>query len=402
MEKDFLNYQFASTTGKLLRKKARWRDDLAEDLPCNLLSKQEAESLFESNIEGEVLFSRIYIISPESDVFPVDPTPRNPCWVVRSLEDGSTLVTIIDAVTGEFLGHGLPPPYDGFSLSGAWCWDPCGGAWTSWYKNASYWFNTMGFSTDAVQWPTEEEVKNHIQSPSIRVFYELAHGGSTSFCGGCAGGESCEATTANEIETWLLPYPKVSFAFIGSCGGMCSTGDGTLSYEFRKGSVEDTATVGYCGMGGEHCSNCWDYSVGWQSALFNYMHQGYVVKEAFDRAMADYPMCASDPSCMRFAGDESFTPVPVGAEFVGSPIRGKKPLSVQFMDESGGGPTTWLWHFGDGQTSNEQNPSHTYGDVGKYAVTLEVFGNSTSDTETKSGYIHVLGNSAIPWELLLR
>jgi len=260
----------------------------------------------------------------------------------------------------------------------------------------------MGFPTDAVQWPTEEEMKNHIESPSTRVFYELAHGGSTSFCGGCADGDSCEATTANEIEMWISPYPKVSFAFIGSCQGMCSTGDGTLSYEFRKGSIEDTVTVGYCGMGEEHCSSCWEYSVGWQNALFNYMDQGYVVKEAFDRAMADYPMCASDPSCMRFAGDENFTPVPVKAAFVGSPIRGEKPLPVQFMDKSGGGPTTWLWQFGDGETSNEQNPSHTYGDAGKYTVTLEVSNNTTSDTETISEYILVLENLAMPWLLLLR
>jgi hypothetical protein len=36
------------------------------------------------------------------------------------------------------------------------------------------------------------------------------------------------------------------------------------------------------------------------------MNNGDTVKEAFDKALADYPMCASDPSCMRFAGDENF------------------------------------------------------------------------------------------------
>jgi len=30
--------------------------------------------------------------------------------VVRSVKDGNMIVTIIDAVTGEFLGYGVPPP----------------------------------------------------------------------------------------------------------------------------------------------------------------------------------------------------------------------------------------------------------------------------------------------------
>ena len=60
--------------------------------------------------EGKVQFSKLYIISPESDVFPLEPTPQNPCWVVRSISDGTPIVTIIDAVTGNFLGHGVLPP----------------------------------------------------------------------------------------------------------------------------------------------------------------------------------------------------------------------------------------------------------------------------------------------------
>jgi PKD repeat protein len=136
--------------------------------------------------------------------------------------------------------------------------------------------------------------------------------------------------------------------------------------------------------------------------MFDYMHQGHTVKEAFDWATADYPMCGSAPSCMRFAGDEDFTPIAVEAGFVASPIRGKPPLAVQFTDRSKGDPTTWLWQFGDGETSNEQNPSHTYTDVGKYTVTLEVSNSRGSDTETKPGYIRLLEKlMAMPWQLLL-
>jgi PKD repeat protein len=60
---------------------------------------------------------------------------------------------------------------------------------------------------------------------------------------------------------------------------------------------------------------------------------------------------------------------------------------VNFTDTSTGGPTTWAWNFGDGGTSNLQNPSHTYSTPGTYTVSLTVTNSNGSDTETKTGYI---------------
>lgn len=47
---------------------------------------------------------------------------------------------------------------------------------------------------------------------------------------------------------------------------------------------------------------------------------------------------------------------------------------VQFTDSSaaGQGIVSWLWNFGDGQTSTEQNPLHTYAAEGIYTVSLTV------------------------------
>ncbi|HEU4763222.1 MAG TPA: PKD domain-containing protein [Gemmatimonadales bacterium] len=49
-------------------------------------------------------------------------------------------------------------------------------------------------------------------------------------------------------------------------------------------------------------------------------------------------------------------------------------LSCQFSDAStdDGTLTAWLWRFGDGSTSTEQNPSHQYDSGGSYGVTLAV------------------------------
>jgi uncharacterized repeat protein (TIGR01451 family) len=64
--------------------------------------------------------------------------------------------------------------------------------------------------------------------------------------------------------------------------------------------------------------------------------------------------------------------------------------TVQFTDESTGSITSWLWNFGDGNTSSNQSPAHTYTTPGNYSVVLTVTGSGGSDTMTKTNYITVL------------
>jgi PKD repeat protein len=63
--------------------------------------------------------------------------------------------------------------------------------------------------------------------------------------------------------------------------------------------------------------------------------------------------------------------------------------TVSFTDHSTGNISDYLWDFGDGNTSTEQNPSHFYSEAGKYTVSLTVSGDGGSDTETKTNYITV-------------
>lgn len=78
------------------------------------------------------------------------------------------------------------------------------------------------------------------------------------------------------------------------------------------------------------------------------------------------------------------------ADFVADPTSGKSPLTVAFRDTStGSNIITWQWDFGDGTTSNQRNPTHTYSANNLYDVTLTVT-NSMGETSTKSrhGYIN--------------
>ncbi len=57
------------------------------------------------------------------------------------------------------------------------------------------------------------------------------------------------------------------------------------------------------------------------------------------------------------------------------PTSGCSPLTAQFQDNTAGS-TSWLWDFGDGTTSNIQNPSHTYTSNGVYTVSLTTTNSS--------------------------
>lgn len=59
--------------------------------------------------------------------------------------------------------------------------------------------------------------------------------------------------------------------------------------------------------------------------------------------------------------------------------------NIQFSGSSFGSATNWNWNFGDGNTSNLQNPSHTYSSVGSYTVTLIITtNNGCPDTLSQS------------------
>lgn len=53
-------------------------------------------------------------------------------------------------------------------------------------------------------------------------------------------------------------------------------------------------------------------------------------------------------------------------------LGGKAPLTVSFMNRSFGEAVKYIWNFGDGKSSMEENPTHTYTSSGTYSVSLTV------------------------------
>ncbi len=94
-------------------------------------------------------------------------------------------------------------------------------------------------------------------------------------------------------------------------------------------------------------------------------------------------------------------PVPVvvaqtTANFVTPPpISACAPFTVSFSDHSFGA-VSWLWDFGDGNTSTQQSPTHIYTTPGTYTVSLTTQTNGTGCAQHIPVYriIHILGGNA--------
>jgi PKD repeat protein/glucose/arabinose dehydrogenase len=78
------------------------------------------------------------------------------------------------------------------------------------------------------------------------------------------------------------------------------------------------------------------------------------------------------------------------AVFTANVTTGPAPLSVQFTDTSNVPlPTEWRWDFGDGVTSLQQHPLHTYTADGIYDVRLSVTGTNGVSVTQRNAFIRV-------------
>ncbi len=114
----------------------------------------------------------------------------------------------------------------------------------------------------------------------------------------------------------------------------------------------------------------------------------------------DYDVVNSDPSGARYVIITTLNIVEPGtanppvAGFDASTTSGDAPLAVAFTDRSTNAPTSWSWTFGDGATSAEQNPVHTYTAPGTYTVSLMVANTAGSDSATKTIVVTEPGEEA--------
>jgi len=96
----------------------------------------------------------------------------------------------------------------------------------------------------------------------------------------------------------------------------------------------------------------------------------------------------NNTSVVKTVDDYINVTIPPVPDFSANITVGSFPLTVQFTDNSSYTESV-EWNFGDGNTSTEKNPVHTYSEFGFYSVSLVATGNGTSVTKTANGFINV-------------
>lgn len=184
------------------------------------------------------------------------------------------------------------------------------------------------------------------------------------------------AFTDTEIKTnYILVYNKPVAGFTMSTDTACVGQTVTFT----------DATV--ISPGGPNISNwSWDFGDGNSStATSTTVTHTYSTPGTFPVSVI-----VTDPNGCSGTVTQNIVVVPApSASFSATPtLACVPPLNVTFASTSSTvGTTTYTWNFGDGNTGNGPNPSHTYTTSGSYNVTLIVNQNGCIDSVTINNYI---------------
>lgn len=123
---------------------------------------------------------------------------------------------------------------------------------------------------------------------------------------------------------------------------------------------------------------------------FTSTQQNPTVSSATAAMAGTYSVSVTIGGCASLAGTTSvaINSSPVAA-FTASPTSTMCSGAVQFTDNTTGNPSSWLWNFGDGQTSTTQSPAYNYITSGTYTVTLTSTNNCGNNQIVKTNYITI-------------
>ena len=155
-------------------------------------------------------------------------------------------------------------------------------------------------------------------------------------------------------------------------GESCPPVSATSSANPASGSVPmDVAFTGSVTGGCAPYTYAWDFGDG-QTSTEASPHHTYAKEGTYTTALTVTDSKKHPATANAVTITASCPPLEVNAG-ADTPT-GDTPLTVHFTATSTGGcePVTYAWDFGDGATSTDQNPSHTYANAGSVAPSLTV------------------------------
>jgi PKD repeat protein/Zn-dependent protease len=152
----------------------------------------------------------------------------------------------------------------------------------------------------------------------------------------------------------------------------------------RYGPSPFTVSIADTSQGAKPMTYHWEFGDGTSSMMQNPAHT-YLSNGEYTVSLTVSNKYGSDTKTVAgFIG----VGYPPEANFSVSPSDGTIPLTVTLTDLSKNMPSDWLWDFGDGTTSTDQNPAHNYTLVGNYDVRLKVSNHFGDDTILRTKYIN--------------
>ncbi len=185
-------------------------------------------------------------------------------------------------------------------------------------------------------------------------------------------GDGITTTEQSPVHEYALPGDYVvSLIAAGLCGtgsithpltATCSAPQAGFSW------LDDELTVTYTNQstGRFLLSFLWDFGDGITSTLASPVHD-YTLPATYDVTLNATDACGTGS----FSDQVTTTCTAPAASFTWQ----TDGMLVSFTDQSAGTqPLTYTWDFGDGTSSTEQSPTHTYATPGRYSVHLAVNG----------------------------
>lgn len=239
-------------------------------------------------------------------------------------------------------------------------------------------------------------------SPLIVNFQDLSTGTPTSWNWNFGNGNT--STLQNPIASYFTPGTYTVTLTVTNAGGsntLVRTNYITVyepptvdfSADIRAGcfplrvQLSDLSTPG---VGNNNVSWDWDFGNGQTSNLQNPVVT-YTTAGIFNVTLR----VTNDKGCVRTLSRPAYINVTTGVRSVfthTNPTVCSAPATIDFTNSSTGPPVlSYLWDFGDGNTSTATSPSHTYLTNGTYVVTLITFSSAGCQDTLRSNPIVIGG-----------
>jgi len=168
-----------------------------------------------------------------------------------------------------------------------------------------------------------------------------------------------------------------------------------IYYETRTSNTFQNLLRGFSGSRHSHWVGGKNYVSNAVVAEHHNAIKDAIINMEVDCGIEVSPAAASLNGILKAQEVRFLAPKPLFRAF---PIKGVPPLKVRFQNFTTGHIVRHLWDFGDGGTSLEESPNHTYLTEGVYTVKLNVITSTGAQgVATKSNYILVDVDESLPF-----